>query len=615
MRIPSDICILNCHFNPVGFRAPLANFGVAVAKLLELGVPVVTVEAAFDDEPFALTAMPGQTLIQVRAPARMWLKEALINIAMQHAPKHCTKLAWIDTDLLFERDDWLSEASRLLDTVEVVQLFDTIVYLPPNATRYEGLSLRDSRSMFGLIADEGYEGLQKIRHGIAPLPVPGGGFAARREIMAAGLYDRMVLGGGDSIFAFSLLASLDSINIVTPALARDVRLWELNFAAQRREFTQSCVRGTVYHLWHGEREHRAYSSRQDVLRLYEFNPAADVVRDENGLYRWATPKSELHEAAEQYFRARLEDGAPVAQPVQRAIQDEGNARVLISRLYRRVTEELENVEKLQRQKLALEQELSRLRDQAQDMTNWAKELKKGNEWLQNQLQLWQNRASDESAATDSGVKTVLLLTPDMQSAQSVLLHLRPLAPTVLQITGYQEGALQLRGDAQSPTTSKLYLLALPYMALSEATLSQCLTTLAQTDAATITLTIDNPLNWYCNSNPAGDGETRLIEPVQFVSLVEELQRRSELVTSAFTRGRGVTLSAESEPTELNSLSCLFPSAPLAPTALPYRSPLIEPKSYAALLRYLDAIGARALKERVVGRNGQAAGGEQGVHLG
>ena len=618
---PQDICILNCFFNPAGFRTPLVNFNLATEKLLQLGAPLITVEAAFENEPFQLSEQPGQTLIQLRAPARLWLKERLLNIALAHIPSHCTKVAWVDGDLLFERSDWLASASHMLETHEAVQLFENIHYLPPGVQSYEGLSLREHRSVLALVTQDGGDALRRMQRGLTPYAVPGGGFAARREILAGGLYDRSIIGGNDNIFVFALLGALDLVSVATAGLTRDVRLWELAFAAARSSFTHSYVEGSVYHLWHGEREHRGYVTRHDVLRAYEFDPASDITLHDNGCYRWNSPKLGLHEATRQYFRSRLEDGASLTSPSEIVAPSTLplEARSLISELYRRLGDQGEVVGRLCAEKHALEKELATVRHHAQDTALWAKDLKQGNSWLQSQLSNWKAHAhtlaEQNTNTTSAAVRSpVLLIASDGDSSTSVLRAVAPHKAITLEICGASStqthGALQFKGvlnDATAFAEADFVFIILNYMNLSASDLDRAIEQLSALALPTIWNLVANPLQWYCRRirlahAPAA---TPLVDPVQFVSTVEEQRRRARQLHESLAHCRGISIVNDGNTLTFEALTALqqLLNLPQTPASNPVTasSPVVLPENIEAIVLYLDQIGACALREEISSR--------------
>jgi len=46
----------------------------------------------------------------------MWLKENLLNIALENVPKDVKYIAWCDDDILFEKDDVKNNLSQKIIT-------------------------------------------------------------------------------------------------------------------------------------------------------------------------------------------------------------------------------------------------------------------------------------------------------------------------------------------------------------------------------------------------------------------------------------------------------------------------------------------------------------------
>jgi hypothetical protein len=70
----------------------------------------------------------------------------------------------------------------------------------------------------------------------------------------------------------------------------------------------SFVSGNLFHLWHGESEHRRYRERQSGFAAFEFDPRSDIAIDDGGAWRWSSGKPEMHEFVRRYLGSRKEDG-------------------------------------------------------------------------------------------------------------------------------------------------------------------------------------------------------------------------------------------------------------------------------------------------------------------
>jgi len=303
---PHDLGIVTSYFNPCGFRVRAANFEKFVAPIRRAGIPLVIVEACF--EPEGATLDPRHESLKVRARDVMWQKERLLDLGTGWLPAHCTKVAWVDADVLFENEAWAVATSQQLETSVVVQPFAEAVRLSRGAERPR--SGDDTFESFGAVYTHRPEALRLGKfeqHGHT-----GFAWAARRDVLARrGYYDACIAGSGDHMMAHAFAADWES-----PCISRIVGRGGRHLAHFRRWCRQvhedvggqlSYVPGRILHLWHGTMENRRYSDRNRELRELEFDPKGDIRISETGCWEWASDKPELHAWAKRYFVERRED--------------------------------------------------------------------------------------------------------------------------------------------------------------------------------------------------------------------------------------------------------------------------------------------------------------------
>lgn len=296
---------VTCLFNPSGFRTKLENYALFRAHLARQGVPLLTVECRFGTEPFELP--PGPEVLQVRARDVMWQKERLLNLGIASLPPEVTKVAWLDADIVFERDDWAVATAQALDLVPVVQPFDTVVRLPPGHREFQGLGdgwhsfaaayQRDAHvALAGNFDAHGHTGFA---------------WAAQRGWIARhGLYDACIAGSGDHMMAHSFVGDWDSPcveRIIGPAKSH--RTWfarwsEAVYGDIRARL--GSVSGRLLHLWHGEMARRRYVLRNRELADFEFDPRQDL-REQGGVWEWTESGRRMAAWAVDYFSQRAED--------------------------------------------------------------------------------------------------------------------------------------------------------------------------------------------------------------------------------------------------------------------------------------------------------------------
>ena len=247
----------------------------------------------------------------------IWTKESLLNVALQHLPPDWKYVAWIDSDVIFSRPDWVSETLHQLQHYHVVQMFSVALDLSP---RYEpiaahhsfvhsyqqGLVPPDSGNYYGDYyagADDGKSKLNRWHSGYA--------WAARREALdiVGGFMDFPILGAADHHMAKALIGrGEESVHKdIHPNYRAAVMAWQ-DRAEQHIKRNVGCVDGTLLHFWHGSKVNRRYVDRWKILVQNNFDPQVDIYKDTRGIYRLSGNKPLLRDQIRAYFKQRNEDG-------------------------------------------------------------------------------------------------------------------------------------------------------------------------------------------------------------------------------------------------------------------------------------------------------------------
>src|SRR5690606_7522211 len=136
---------------------------------------------------------------------------------------------------------------------------------------------------------------------------------ARREAIACGLYDRHVIGGGDTamLLAWEGRKELPLSLQFGTAWEEHYHDWAARSYGQVRK-SLVCAPGDVLHLYHGTRQNRQYVERYKILHENAYNPFRDVDIDpKTGLLQWTVAarerKPDLVSRVAEYFEQRRED--------------------------------------------------------------------------------------------------------------------------------------------------------------------------------------------------------------------------------------------------------------------------------------------------------------------
>jgi hypothetical protein len=308
-----SVWAVTTYFNPMRYRRRLANFHIFRAAL---ELPLLAVELSFG-EPFELGNWAADKLIQCRGRDVLWQKERLLNIAIKGLPASCTKVVWLDCDIVFTRSGWIEKASRELDRFPLIQPFSRLHHLPPDQWgdgERAGEPLLQQPSAVRAVAGgipprECFRLRTKDRRGDVAV---GMAWGARRSLLEQhGLFDACIIGGGDRALACAAYGCFE-VAVAMMAMNRHQEDYYLSWA---RPFYES-VRGAVsfidadvQHLWHGNLIDRRTGERQLGLGAFDFDPYRDIADDTSGCWRWNSDKPALHAYLRKYFASRNEDGA------------------------------------------------------------------------------------------------------------------------------------------------------------------------------------------------------------------------------------------------------------------------------------------------------------------
>ena len=304
---------ITSYFNPMRYKRKLANYRLFREHL---PLPLLTVELSFGANDFDLREGEADILIQLRGGDVLWQKERLLNVALRALPSECTKVVWLDCDVVFGGGGWAEEVSGLLDEFVLVQAFSRVHHLPRDLPLGEAslVAAEFSQASTASAIASGVSARtclsRPARPRIQDAYSPGFAWASRRELLDEhGFYDALIMGGGDHAMACAAYGIFD----VVMRYSMNERQSE-HYLGWAKPFFES-VRGAasfadyeLFHLWHGEMRYRRYRKRHEGLGHFQFDPYEDITIAENGSWRWASDKPQMHGWVREYFASRREDG-------------------------------------------------------------------------------------------------------------------------------------------------------------------------------------------------------------------------------------------------------------------------------------------------------------------
>lgn len=300
------LAVIACYFNPCRWKSRRRNFDRFLAAAEYQGADVWVIEATEPGQDFELP----RAQFRIRMQDRLWVKECLLNIAVERLPNAYDQVAWVDCDLLFDNTEWVAQTSKLLTEYPVVQLFEEAVWLNELDIPSTEFGMPQRRPS----VPAAIEKQVKTPFSFA-VSHPGFAWAARREFLdTVGLFDHHILGSGDAVMAYGFFGQWKNrwMEQTSAVMRRAAMSWGRK-AFAKVQGKVGYTPGLVRHLWHGTRKKRKYDDRLFFIRFtHLFDPARDLVKDEQGLWQWSERASpELRQQVSQYFADRQEDEVEV----------------------------------------------------------------------------------------------------------------------------------------------------------------------------------------------------------------------------------------------------------------------------------------------------------------
>ena len=263
-------------------------------------VNLFIVELVYGNQKFIITNKNNKNHLQLKTEVPLWHKENMINLGVKYLlPKDYKAFAWIDADIEFDSSTWALDTLKILNGYkDIVQLFSHCI------------DMDQEKNNLNIFNGFGYcfEKQKNYTTKGTDYWHPGYAWAITRKAYEKtnGLYDKGILGSGDSIIAMSLINKCNSI--INSNYHIDYNNSMLNYQNTASKLRLGYTPGIIRHHYHGSKANRKYTERWKILMNYKFSPYSHITYDSSGLiiptnYFSQEFKDEIY----NYFKERKED--------------------------------------------------------------------------------------------------------------------------------------------------------------------------------------------------------------------------------------------------------------------------------------------------------------------
>lgn len=239
--------------------------------------------------------------IKYELPSILWIKENLINLAINILPSNWQYMCWIDSDIIFLNNNWVNETIESLKINHVVQLYQTITYLDEDGNVDLDIKIPYHKPiMCGFI----FKSIQEKKYVYG---ATGFGWGINRNLYTKinHFFEFNIIGGGDFTFSICVTQNLEYANtskLFSEMPSKDYVNKLINYYNNFKQCKVSYIKGMICHLWHGNLNKRLYEPRLDILLKYKFSPDLHIQKNEKGII-YLTDKN-LEKEIYQYFQSR-----------------------------------------------------------------------------------------------------------------------------------------------------------------------------------------------------------------------------------------------------------------------------------------------------------------------
>lgn len=269
-------------------------------ELEEENVNLFIVEMVYGDQKYAVTNKNNARHLQLKTDDPIWHKENMINLGVRYLlPADWKAFAWVDADIEFENNNWALDTLKILNGAkDVVQLFSHCVDMDRQGNNLNifngfGYCFNKNKTYTNKGSDYWH---------------PGYAWAITRRAYekVGGIYDKGVLGSGDSIMALSFIGK--SANMNHPNYNKDYNNSMVEYQINASKLRLGYTPGVIRHYFHGSKENRRYTDRWQILMNNQYSPITHLQYDASGIL---VPSEEFSLSFKQdifnYFLERKED--------------------------------------------------------------------------------------------------------------------------------------------------------------------------------------------------------------------------------------------------------------------------------------------------------------------
>lgn len=270
----------------------------------KFNVNFLTIECLIGHESeFQVTSSKDINNIQVRADHLLWMKENLINIAVNKLPKSWKYFIWLDSDIEFLEDDWPYKILEAFEKYDIIQPFKHLSFLGPDNEQVLSNNLSFMYCYLNRLPI-------MLKYFSLYIPHTGIGFGLSKFAFNTieKINDISIIGSGDNYLAYSFINRVEEH--LNKKFHREYKSSIIGFQKKLYNLSKYGRLGyadlSIKHFFHGYKETRKYNDRHNILVKHNYDPNTDIYYNDEGVIQLKTSKIDLILDIQNYFESRRE---------------------------------------------------------------------------------------------------------------------------------------------------------------------------------------------------------------------------------------------------------------------------------------------------------------------
>jgi hypothetical protein len=276
LKANDTLYILVSYFNYNSNKSREKNIYSFIEKNSNSKAKIVIIEGIYNNLN-ELKDLNSQVFLHLKYKIKhpISLQDNLINVGIKKLPEDWEYLAWVDSDVIFNNENWTDNILKQLQNNDIVHCFKEADFLNQDGTPANFKFLSEC---YTHINNFKYLDMSQRHH-------CGFAWAFKKSFykQIKEIFDYSIIGSNDVVMNFVILKKSLEDYFLNSGYSKEYIDLVTEYYNRKKEIKFTYIDNKITHLWHGEIKNRNYQIRKNILKKYQFNPKQHILRNDDGI--------------------------------------------------------------------------------------------------------------------------------------------------------------------------------------------------------------------------------------------------------------------------------------------------------------------------------------------